>query len=154
MDLPTEPTPFFHDKNITAYSIPIFSTSNLSLPEHYPQVVLRKRKLSTSPVYAVTQPSYAVNRPSEATDSKGRPVISDSMSNVIRTPNFHPEELSGQVASEWRELVIRTMFPHTNLPDVPSTVSLPPDPYIPDHKRRRTLLLRPVFNKNLEEGRK
>ena len=146
---PPEPTSFFHDKNITAYSIPIFSTTDPAPPELYPQMLTPKRKRSTSPI-------YAVKRPSEATDSKGRPVISDTMSNVIRKPNFYPENLSGQVASEWRELVIRTMFPHTNTPDVPSAVSAPPDTYIPPEKRQRTLLFRPTVNKNLNfgEGRK
>jgi hypothetical protein len=149
---PPEPTPFFNDKNITAYSIPIFSTADPAPPELYPQIQTPgelKRKRSTSPI-------CAVKRPSEATDSRGRPFISDTMSNVIRMPKFHPEDLSGEVASEWRALVIRTMFPHTNLPDVPSAVSAPADPVIPVDKRQRTLLFRPYFTKNLNvgEGRK
>ena len=153
--LPTspEPTPFFVDKNITAYLIPIFSTANPAPPELYPQMPtpteLKKRKRSPSP-------SYARKRPSEATDSRGRPVISDEMSNVIRKPSFRPEDLSGEVASEWRELVIRTMFPNTNSPDVPSFVPAPPDTFISEGKRQRTVVFRPTFNKDLkpEEGRK
>ena len=154
--LPTspEPTPFFVDKNITAYLIPIFSTADPAPPELYPQMLtpielIKKRKRSPSP-------SYAHKWPSESTDSKGRPVISDSMSSVIRKPGFRPEDLSGKVASEWRELVIRTMFPSTNLPEVPSAVSAPPDTFIPEDKRQRKMLFRPSFAKNLKvvEGRK
>lgn len=150
---PSEPTPFFVDKNITAYSIPIFSTANPAPPELYPQMLtpieLKKRKRSPSP-------SYARKRPSDATDSKGRPVISDRMSDVIRKPGFRPEDLSGKVAAEWRELVIWAMFPSTNLPDVPSAVSAPPEIFIPEDKMQRKILFRPTFTKDLKigEGRK
>ena len=150
---PPEPTPFFVDKNISAYLIPIFSTADPAPPELYPQMLtpieLKKRKRSPSP-------TYARKRPSDATDSKGRPIISDKMSTVIRQPGFRPEDLSGNVASEWRELVIRTMFPSTNLPDVPSAVSTPPDTFIPADRRQRKMLYRPSFTKNLKigEGRK
>ena len=158
MDIPilpitSEPTPFFADKNITAYLIPIFSTTDPAPPELYPQMPtlgeLRKRKRSPSP-------NYARKRLSEATDSKGRPVISDSMSSVIRKFDFRPEDLSPKVAAEWRELVIRTMFPSTNLPNVPSAVPAPPDTYIEPERRQRTMLFRPSFTKDLKigEGRK
>jgi ribonuclease Z len=155
--LPTtpEPTAFYFDKNITAYSIPIFSTADPAPapPEPYPQVLTpkgqKKRKRSPSPI-------YALKRPFDATDSKGRPVISDTMANVIRKPDFRPEDLRGKVASEWREIVIRTMFPSTNLTNVPSPVSAPPDTYIPMDKRQHTILFRPSFTNNLkvEGGRK
>lgn len=150
---PPEPTPFFVDKNITAYLIPIFSTADPAPFELYPQMLtpieLKKRKRSPSP-------NYARKRPSDATDSKGRPVISDTMSSVIRKPDFRPEDLNGIVASEWRELVIRTMFPSTNLPDVPSAVPAPPTTYIPPERRQYKTLFRPSFTKDLkvEEGRK
>lgn len=150
---PPEPTPFFVDKNITAYLMPIFSTADPAPPKLSPQTLtpieFKKRKRSPSP-------TYARKRPSEATDSKGRPVISDTMSSVIRTPNFRPEILKAGVASEWRELVIRTMFPSTNLPDVPSAASAPPNTYVPLEKRQHTILFRPSFTKDLKvgEGRK
>ena len=154
---PPEPAPFFVDKNINAYLIPIFSTADLAPqpePDPYQQWLdNRKRKRSPSPS---PSPNYARKRPSNATDSKGRPVISDSMSSVIRKPDFRPEDLSGKVASEWRELVIRTMFPSTNSPDMPSAVSAPPNTFIPVEKRQRTTLFRPAFTKDLKigEGRK
>ena len=150
---PLEPTPFFADKNITAYMLPIFSTADPAPPELYPQTLtpteLKKRKRSPSP-------NYARKRPSNATDSKGRPIISDTMASVIRKPGFRPEDLSGKVASEWRELVIRTMFPSTNLPDVPSAAPAPPDTFIPPEKRQHRMLFRPSFTKDLKagEGRK
>ena len=140
---PPEPTPFFVDKNITAYLIPIFSTADPAPPELQPTPIdPKKRKRSPSPNYART----------EETDTKGRPVISDSMSNIMRKPLFRPEDLSGEFASEWRELVIRTMFPSTNLPDVPSTVSAPPEKFIPEDKKQRRMIFRPTFTKNLKIG--
>lgn len=156
---PPEPVPFFVDKNITAYVIPIFSTAD-SAPESEPEPELelynqmtpteiRKRKRSPSL-------NYGRERPSDATDSKGRPVLSDGMLSVIRKPDFRPENLRGGVASEWRELIIRTMFPSSNLPDAPYAGSAPPNTYVPKDKRQKKVLFRPAFNKNLklEEGRK
>jgi hypothetical protein len=154
MDVPIpptffEPTPFFVDKNITAYMIPIFSTVDPAPPEFHSQMLtpieLKKRKRSPSP-------SYAHKRSSEAMDSQGRPVISDSMSSLIKKPGFRPEDLSGEVASKWRELVIRTMFPSTNLPEVPSAVSAPPDTFIPADKRQRRMLSSPSFAQDLKTG--
>jgi hypothetical protein len=110
---------------------------------------LLKRKRSPSP-------NYDPIRPSEATDSMGRPLISDSMSHLIRKPGFRPEDLCGSVASEWRELVIRTMFPSTTLTDVPFAVSTIPNTFIPEDRKQRKMLFRPSFTKNLklEDGRK
>lgn len=157
MDIPIiptlpEPAPFFVDRNITAYVIPIFSSAN-SVPELEEQVLTpaetRKRRRSPSP-------NYARKRPSDATDSKGRPVLSDSMLSVIRTPDFRPENLNGRVASEWRELIIRTMFPSSNLPEAPSAPPAPPNTFIPKDKRQKKVLFRPAFTKDLKigEGRK
>ena len=145
----TKPTPFFVDKNITAYSIPIFSTADPAPPE-LPQMPRptehKKRKRSKrSP-----SPNYALNLPSEATDSQGRPFISDNLFKEFKKPDFRPEDLSGEVASEWRELVIHTMFPSKNLPNVPSADSASPDTYIPPEKRQRKLLFRPSFTNDLK----
>ena len=150
--LPTspEPMPFFVDKNITAYVIPIFSSVPELEPEPEPEpepynLILRKRKRSPSL-------NYARKRPSDATDSKGRPVLSDNMLYFIRQPGFRPENLIGKVASEWRELIIRTMFPNSNLPGTPSAVSTPPNTYIPKDKRQKTVIFRPAFTKDLKIG--
>ena len=148
---PAEPTPFFVDRNITAYSIPIFSSVDPAPQADDQELTIKIRKRKRSP-----SPNYALKRPSDATDSKGRPVLSDSMLSVIRTPDFRPENLSGKVASEWRELIIRTMFPNTNLPDAPIAAPAPPNTFIPKDKRQKNLLFRPAFSKDLkiEEGRK
>jgi ribonuclease Z len=148
--LPTtpEPTPFFVDRNITAYVIPIFSSAPEPEPEPEPYNLIpatRKRKRSLSL-------NYARKRPSDATDSKGRPVLSDGMATAIRQPKFRPANLSGGAASEWRELIIRTMFPISNLPGAPSAVSAPPNTFIPKDKRQRTMLFRPAFTKDLKIG--
>lgn len=110
---------------------------------------IRKRKRSPSP-------NYASLRQSDVTDSKGRPIISDDMSIVIRSPNFRPENLSDQLASEWREIVIRTMFPNTNSLDTPSASPIAPYTFIPKDKRQKKILFRPTFTKDLKigEGRK
>lgn len=143
---PSEPTPFFVDRNITAYVIPIFSSADPA-PEPDNQLLtpieIRKRRRSPSP-------NYARKRPSDATDSKGRPVLSDSLSSTIRKPDFHPRNLSGDLASEWRELIIRTMFPSTNLSDVPSAGPPPPNTYVPRDKRQKKILFRPAFTKDLK----
>lgn len=151
---PREPAPFFVDRNITAYVIPIFSSADLVTelepePEPYNQsptpTELRKRKRSPSV-------SYARRRPSDATDSKGRPVLSDTMLSVIRRPGFRPENLSGRVASEWLELIIRTMFPCSNLPDAPSARPAPPSTFVPKAKRQKKMLFRPAFTRDLKIG--
>jgi ribonuclease Z len=158
LPIPPEPAPFFVDRNITAYVIPIFSSTDPAPepkpePQPYNQIwtptELRKRKRSPSL-------NYARKRPSDETDSKGRPVLSDDMSSLIRKPDFRPQNLSGGVASEWRELVIRTMFPNSNLRDAPSTPSAPPNTYVPKDKRQKKVLFRPAFTKDLKigEGRK
>ena len=157
MDIPIppafpEPTPFFVDRNITAYVIPIFSSADPA-PESIEQELtptnFRKRKRSLSP-------NYARKRPSDPTDLSGRPVLSESILTAMKTPDFRPETLTGEVASEWREFIIRTMFPITNLPDAPSAGPIPPNTYIPKDKRQKKLLFRPAFTKDLkiEEGRK
>jgi hypothetical protein len=97
------PPPCFSDTNITVYAIPTLPSPSQpltisSLPE--------KRKREPSPV----SPRKRLNPGSLA---PGRMILSDDLLSQVRKRDFDPITLSGSVADEYRNMIIKAMFPNT-----------------------------------------
>ncbi|KAK0202420.1 beta-lactamase-like protein [Desarmillaria ectypa] len=83
-----KPTPTFKDDNITVYSIPVFPTSDVPMPEN------------TGPIFeTITPKTLKRKRQSEGLEA-----------------TQSPESLEGEAADDWRRLLVQTMFPEPEKP--------------------------------------
>ncbi|KAK7031531.1 hypothetical protein R3P38DRAFT_2924192 [Favolaschia claudopus] len=94
-DLTASPPWTYQDKNITVYSFPVLHSSM-----EVPEATLAKAS-QESPVECVTETG--------ATKRKREP--SSSLKEIMEQEGFLAEKLEGELAQEWRTLMINTMFP-------------------------------------------
>lgn len=99
---PSSPSePFYKDENITVYSIPVLYSNIVSIPPVTElDVASLKRKREASP----DLPSKRV------ASNSGEP---SSLKDVMADPAFKPESLRGELAQEWRRLMVQYMLPGT-----------------------------------------
>ncbi|KDR80789.1 hypothetical protein GALMADRAFT_153220 [Galerina marginata CBS 339.88] len=120
------PTPCYVDENLKVYAIPVlpFPTPTFSLNTTVSELPFTepletsfmetsaettgKRKRETSP-YSPQKRLNPGNLSSETAP------ISFALLTEMRKADFRPETLTGEAADEYREVVIRQMFPGTNL---------------------------------------
>ncbi|KAF5379502.1 hypothetical protein D9615_006481 [Tricholomella constricta] len=106
------PDPLFKDANITVYGLPISPSSEsnnspTSVHEGFAteaSEVGQKRKRDPSPDIPEKRPALM------NADASSTP-----LEKMRQSPEFSPDSLEGQTAHEWRELMIKTMFPGTKV---------------------------------------
>ena len=109
----SSPDPLYKDKNVTVYGIPILpsseslqnassSTSDPSTTSH--SLDHSKRKREVSPDSPSKRPALMI----EGTQSLEK---SSSIDDIMQQADFTPVGLTGEVAQEWRRLMVDVMFP-------------------------------------------
>ncbi|KAF9565899.1 hypothetical protein CPC08DRAFT_143698 [Agrocybe pediades] len=115
------PTPCYSDANLKVYAIPV-TPSPISLPTSEPEPEtapstdkfalylegLKKRKRESSP----EPPQKRLNK---GTEKDGRGPISQALLAEFNKENFSPDTLTGDLADEYLDIVVRAMFPATNI---------------------------------------
>lgn len=104
---PFKPEPTYTDKNVTVYSVPLFPTvdeDGSPLPElHEGSPHKRKRRApSASPPRSRRDEDFS-------TDTQGLP-----LKDRMRLNGFLPTNLVGKDAEQWREMIVKHMFPAEN----------------------------------------
>lgn len=121
------PTPCYSDENLKVYAIPVLpfpkpptaisediapeSSSLDSSPSEEMETSTEgtgKRKREPSPDSAHKKLNSGDTRP-------GKVQIYPPLFNEMDKPDFRPENLEGELADEYRQLVIQQMFPGTNI---------------------------------------
>ena len=92
------PVPVYCDANVTVYGIPIVPTEES--PES--SKPLSKRKRDSSP----DSPNKRLNLADPSSDTEAK-----SLERLIESADFRPEQLDGSLADEYRQLILKTMFP-------------------------------------------
>ncbi|KAJ6474674.1 hypothetical protein C8R47DRAFT_986730 [Mycena vitilis] len=92
-DLTSTPSCTYHDANITVYSIPV-SDSSMQLSFEPPQ-------------------TQSTERVTETGSTKRKREQNTSLKELMDADGFCSEKLEGELAQEWRKLMINTMFPAT-----------------------------------------
>lgn len=106
---PVNPEPTYTDENITVYSIPFFpevdqDSHPLSSDSHQPSPSKRKRWASS------TSPPRRSRDEEFSSETKNVP-----LKDRMRLNGFLPTDLVGEDAKEWREMIVKNMFPATDL---------------------------------------
>ncbi|KAJ7813157.1 hypothetical protein B0H14DRAFT_3751159 [Mycena olivaceomarginata] len=101
LNLTPSPPCTYQDKNITVYSFPVLDCS-LELPA--------STVMEPSTVEPSEAPSSAEST-TEAGSSKRKREPNSSLKELMDTEEFSAEQLEGDLAQEWRKLMINTMFP-------------------------------------------
>ncbi|KAG5640501.1 hypothetical protein DXG03_008289 [Asterophora parasitica] len=107
----SSPDALFQDANITVYGLPILpsleprnnASSSPDISSADASKFGQKRKRDPSPDLPEKRPALQLDTPAQ------------SLSEMRQSPKFSPETLEGEKAREWRELMIKTMFPGTNI---------------------------------------
>ncbi|KAJ7623674.1 hypothetical protein FB45DRAFT_752560 [Roridomyces roridus] len=103
-DLSSSPNPTYQDKNLTVYSIPILDDSHAASLD---STVCHEETTHFS------TPRGSVKRKREPSP------VDESLSDLMAEPGFSAEKLQGELADEWRRLMVKHMFPSTGLPPPP-----------------------------------
>ncbi|KAJ7102976.1 hypothetical protein C8R43DRAFT_230388 [Mycena crocata] len=127
------PRPTYRDKNITVYSIPVLDSSHNML--------------------AVAAPNEESR---EEAGSKRKRESDPSLKDLTDTDDFCAEKLTGELAQEWRKLMINTMFPATAAAPSPARrcrdtqprkrqkrTDSPEEPRIPEYTKNVDMYNRP-----------
>ena len=105
---PTKPEPTYTDQNVTVYSIPIFpevAKGGYPLSSGSHEASSSNRKRPASPTSSPHR-----SRDEEFSTEIGNLPLKDRM----RLNGFLPTNLVGSDAMEWREMIVRNMFPARN----------------------------------------
>ncbi|KAJ7460806.1 hypothetical protein FB451DRAFT_1045064 [Mycena latifolia] len=99
-DMTSPPRCTYQDKNITVYTIPVFDHSQrISAATSEPP--------NGEASGVITEPGSSKRK----RESSPPPSISVLLKDVMDTDGFSPEKLEGELAHEWRKLMINVMFP-------------------------------------------
>lgn len=96
-DLTSSPPSTFKDKNITVYSIPVLEDS------HRATLDLNKAPNEQS--------ADAITVTGATKRKRERSPIDESLGALMDEESFSAEKLQGELADEWRRLMVKTMFP-------------------------------------------
>ncbi|KAJ7230661.1 hypothetical protein GGX14DRAFT_584185 [Mycena pura] len=94
-DFTAAPPWTYHDKNITVYSFPVLNNT---------------QNISEAVAFDESQ-SYCTEHVTEQGSSKRRRESTPLLKELMDASDFSPGKLQGQLAQEWRKLMINTMFP-------------------------------------------
>ncbi|KAJ7493248.1 hypothetical protein B0H11DRAFT_2394589 [Mycena galericulata] len=100
-NLTASPRSTYQDKNITVYSIPILEDSHratLDLP--------------------IEELSHVVTPTGSTKRKRERSPLDESLKALMDEEGFSAEKLKGELADEWRTLMVKTMFPAASSPTV------------------------------------
>jgi ribonuclease Z len=101
------PRPVYKDENVTVYALTISSSPDSEM------AAIATDGAATSDLSALDIPS---KRKREATpDSPRKRSSNQTLKELMEDPEFLPEDLTNERAHEWREHVIKTMFPDTKI---------------------------------------
>ncbi|KAJ7035559.1 hypothetical protein C8F04DRAFT_1037200 [Mycena alexandri] len=104
----------YQDKNITVYSFPVSDSSSTPI--------------------SVDPSAQSTDITIEVGSTKRKRESSEALKELMDSDDFSPEKLEGELAQEWRKLMIKTMFPapHKAQPPSPTRRCGPPN------KRQKT----------------
>ncbi|KIJ09075.1 hypothetical protein PAXINDRAFT_172647 [Paxillus involutus ATCC 200175] len=125
VSLVSEHQPVYKDNNITVFALPVLPEAPSGLPSSAgPAGVTAtsvcpsdstgslKRRREPSPY----QPSKRLSNQGSATPFPDTiPPVAPSLREVVTKSDFDPSSLNGEMAQAWRQLVIQTMFPATQV---------------------------------------
>ena len=101
------PRPIYKDENVTIYALTISSS-----PDSEMAAIATDGPVTSDP----SAPDIPSKRKREATpDSPRKRSSNQTLKQVMEDPDFLPEDLTDERAHEWREHVIKTMFPDTKI---------------------------------------
>ena len=101
------PRPIYKDENVTVYTLTILSSPVSEM------AAITTDGATTSDLSA---PDIPFKRKREATpDSPRKRSSNQTLKQLMEDPDFLPEDLTDERAHEWREHVIKTMFPDTKI---------------------------------------
>lgn len=103
----SSPQPVYKDENVAVYALTISSAPDSAM------AAVATDGAATSDLSAPDLPS---KRKREATpDSPRKRSSNQTLKELMEDPDFLPEDLTNERAHEWREHVIKTMFPDTKI---------------------------------------
>ena len=110
----TSPDPLYQDKNLTVYGIPIlpsYESSQITSPSSTDPSTVTQSLDHTLKRKREASPESPLKRPALVAEESGLLEKTPSLGDIIHQADFTPVGLTGEIAQEWRKLMVNTMFP-------------------------------------------
>ncbi|KAJ7089838.1 hypothetical protein B0H15DRAFT_273688 [Mycena belliarum] len=111
-DMTFTPRYTYQDKNITVYSIPVFDGSHETPAAAVTDKSIVVLDQETLEVASEPASSKRKRAPSPSVDGSGKSTTA-SLKDLMNVDGFSAERLEGDLAHEWRKLMVNVMFPST-----------------------------------------